>query len=155
MAGFFHMITELHKKNKNRSRNFNLFKACMAGTALAAMADGQFARREDAALEKLTKVVSELKLYGANHTRELFMEFVEKIQKDPEAGREAAMEAVALAKDSPEWAATAIMLAATISESDGVVDVAEQEVVERIGRLLGIDPSTISSLQVDFKDELY
>jgi len=155
MAGFFKLLAEHHKKNKARSRNFELFKACMAGVALAAMADGEFARREDAALKKLMKIVDELKLYGAAHTRETFMGFVNKIQDDPEQGRKEALEAVALAKDDPEWAATAIMLAATISESDGTIDEAEIEVVERLGELLGIDPSTVESLKVDFKDEIF
>ena len=155
MAGFFSMLAEHHKKNKARAQNFELFKAYMAGAALAAMADGEFARREEAALKKLIKIVKELKMYGAAHTRELFMGFIEKIQDDPEEGRAEALEAVAAAKDDPEWAATAIMLAATISESDGIVDAAETEVVERLGELLGIDPATVKSLEIDFRDEIF
>jgi len=155
MAGFFKMLAEHHKKNKARSKNFELFKACMAGAALAAMADGEFARREQAALKKLIGIVDELKLYGAAHTREVFMEFVENIKNDPDQGREQALQAVAVAKDDPEWAATAIMLAATISESDGTIDQAEVEVVERLGELLGIDPLTVETLKIDFKDEIF
>ena len=155
MVGFFKLLAEHHKKNRARAKDFELFKACMAGAALAAMAYGEFARREDAALKKLIKTVDELKLYGATHTRELFMEFVEKMQDDPEQGQENALEAVAAAKDDPAWAATAIMLAATITESDGNVDDAEVEVIERIGELLGIDPATVKSLDIDFKDEIF
>ncbi len=155
MVGFFGLLAEHHKKNKARAQNFELFKACMAGAALAAMADGEFARREEAALKKLMKIVDELKMYGAQHTREVFMGFIEKMQDDPELGRAEALEAVGVARDDPEWAATVIMLAATISESDGLVDAAEHEVVTRLGELVGIDPATVESLKIDFRDEIY
>jgi len=155
MAGIFEIISAYHKKNKARSQSFEQFKACMAGAALTAMADGEFVRREDAALEKLAHVVGELKLFGSQHTREVFMGFLKDIQDDPVKGREKAMQAVAIAKDDPAWAATAVMLAATISEADGVVDDAELDVVNRLTEFLGIEPGTIEALEIDFRDEIF
>jgi len=155
MAGFFGMLKSHYKKNKERSQSFELFKACMAGAALTAMADGEFDRREDAAMKKLIRVVDELKLYGGSHTKALFMEFIEKIEEDGEAGRAEALEAVGAAKDNPEWGATVLMIAATLSEADGELDADEIQTINRLGDILGLDTANIQAMEVDFKDDIY
>jgi len=155
MAGFLGMLKNHYKKNKERSQSYDLFKACMAGAALTAMADGDYDRREEAAMKKLIRVVDELKLYGGAHTKELFMEYIEKIQEDEEAGRAEALEAVAAAKDNPEWGGTVLMIAATLSEADGDLDADEIQTINTLGDILGLDTAQIQAMEVDFKDDIY
>ncbi len=155
MPGFFDILVAHHKKNKERARNYDYFKACMAGAALAAMADDELVRREDATLQKLMKVVSELKLFGQNHGDELFKSFVSDIRENPEKGRAKALEAVSAAKSDEEWMTTLLILAATITEADGALDQVEKDTMVRIGRVLGFDQSMIEAMELDIKDEIY
>lgn len=155
MAGFFDILVAHHKKNKERNRNFDYFKACMAAAALAAMADDELVRREDAAMNKLMKVVAELKLFGKDYGINMFGDYVQAIKDNPEKGRAEALEDVAAAKGDDEWTTTLLMLAATVTESDGTVAEEEKAVLASLANQLGIDPDTVQSMNVDFKDEMY
>ncbi len=155
MAGFFNLLVAHHKKNKERARNYDYFKACMAAAALAAMADDELARKEDAALKKLMKVVAELKLFGRDYGVDMFGRYVEAIKKDPVAGREEALADASAAKGDEEWTATLLMLAATITESDGKLEQSEKKTLEELAGILGIDADTVSGLDVNLSDEIY
>ncbi|NQV98651.1 MAG: tellurite resistance TerB family protein [Rhodospirillales bacterium] len=155
MAGFFDILIAHHKKNKLRDRNFDYFKACMAAAALAAMADDELARREDATLKKLMKVVVELKLFGKDYGIDMFSRYIKQIRDDPVGGRAGALQDVAAAKGDDEWTTTLLMLAATIMESDGSVVQAETDTLASLAILLEIDPKSISALDLDIKDEIY
>ena len=155
MAGFFDMLVSHHKKNKERSRNYDYFKACMAAAALAAMADDELGRKEDAALKKLMKVVAELKLFGRDYGSNMFADYIEAIKKDPAAGRQAALADVSAAKGDTEWTATLLMLAATITESDGRLEESEKQALEELASLLGVDITSVSGLDINLSDEIY
>ena len=155
MAGFFDILVAHHKRNKQRNRDYDYFKACMAASALAAMADDDLARREDAALKKLMKVVADLKLFGKDYGIEMFGSYVKSIRDDPAKGRAKAMADVAAAKGDEEWTTTLLMLAATITESDGTVGQEETEVLTELANVLGIDPDEVSGMSLDIKDEMY
>jgi len=153
--GILNMLVEHHKKNKIRSQNFELFKACIAAGALIAMADDDMVRREQAAFNTMLRAIDKLKIYQTTHGKELFQEFVEKIQKDPDGGRAEAMEAIAAVKENPDWAMTLLMISATMMEADGEIHENELEVIGQIGNMLGIDSSTVESLKIDIKDEIF
>ena len=155
MAGFFDILVAHHKRNKQRNRDYDYFKACMAASALAAMADDELGRREDAALKKLMKVVAELKLFGKDYGIDMFGSYVQAIREDPAKGRAQALEDVAAANGDEEWTTTLLMLAATITESDGSVVQAEQDVMTELADLLGIDPGAVNAMSLDIKDEMY
>jgi len=155
MAGFFNLLVAHHKKNKERARNYDYFKACMAASALAAMADDDLGRKEDASLKKLMKVVAELKLFGRDFGTDMFASYVQAIKDDPDKGRAKAMDDVTGAKGDSEWTTTLLMLAATIIESDGVLEQSEKDTLQELGSVLGIDASTVGALDVNISDEIY
>lgn len=155
MAGFFNLLVAHHKKNKERARNFDYFKACMAAGALAAMADDDLGRKEDASLRKLMKVVTELKLFGKDYGSDMFATYVQAIKDDPAIGRAKAQEDVAAAKGDPEWSTTLLMLAATIIESDGRLEQSEKDTLQELGGVLGVDASAVAAMDLNISDEIY
>ncbi len=155
MAGFFNLLVAHHKKNKERSRTFDYFKACMAAAALAAMADDELARKEEVAVRKLMKVVAELKLFGKNYGTEMFATYVKSIKDDPEAGRAEALAEVSAAKGDAEWTKTLLMLSATIIESDGKLEPSEKHVLRQLADSLEADVDTVKALDLNIRDEIY
>ncbi|MBT6094766.1 MAG: tellurite resistance TerB family protein [Rhodospirillaceae bacterium] len=155
MAGFFDMVISHHKKNKTRAEKYGVFKASMAAAALLAMADGKRDLREDATLKALLKTLEDLKLYRTGDGTGMYSDFIGAIEKDGDAGRAEARDAIAAVKDDPEQAALVAAVCATVIRADGTVDHTEAQEMDQVCALLGLDAETISALDVDARDFIY
>ena len=155
MSGFLGRLVKHHQKNKERSANFDFFKACMGAAAMITMADGRADQREDASLKALFKVLDEFKMYSRRQGEEVYGRFIDAMQKDMDKGRKTALAAIEPVKADPEWAALLVAVCATVSEADGTVAESETAVIEQISRELGLDADTIKAYEVDFYDELH
>lgn len=155
MAGFFDIVISHHKKNKLRAQKYDVFKASMAAAALFAMADGVRDKREDATLKTLLKTLEDLKLYRAGDGTEMYTEYTDALRNNPDEGRENALEAISAIKGDPEQAALVAAICATVIRADGVIHDSETAELESVCNILGLDPATITALDVDARDGVY
>jgi len=154
MSKFLKILIQYHKKNKLRAQQFFFLKACMAASAVVAVADGQACRREALAVTALTKTLDELKIFDSGHGCTVYSEFVEKLGQDPDAGFEAATKAIDAVRDDSELTQLLVMICHTISEADGIVRPEEINAIEHICGLLHIDPESVKALELDPQAEI-
>ncbi len=154
MPSILKILLAHHKKNKERARQFFFLKACMAASAVVAVADGHACRREALAITKVTQILDELKIFDSRHGSEVYSEFLKILEDDPEAGLEAAMKAIDAVRDDVELTQLLVMICRTISEADGIVRPEEIDAIEHICGLLHIEPEGIKALEIDLRSEI-
>ena len=153
MSGILKILLEHHRKNKQRAQQFFFLKACMAASAVVAVADGHACRREALAITKVTKTLDELKIFNSRHGGEVYSEFLKKLEDDPETGLKEAMKAIDAVRDDEQLTQLLVMICHTISEADGIVRPEEVDAIEHICGLLHIGPEGIKALKVNLRDE--
>jgi len=155
MSSLLKILIQHHQKNKQRARQFFFLKACMAASAVVAVADGHACRREALAVTTLTKTLDELKIFDSGHASGVYADFVNMLSKDPEAGLDAAMKAIDAVRGDEELTQLLVMICRTISEADGIVRPQEVDAIEHICGLLHIDPESVKALEINLQAEIY
>jgi tellurite resistance protein len=154
MSGLLKILINHHQKNKLRARQFFFLKACMAASAVVAVADGHACRREALAVKVLTNVLDELKVFDTKHGAEVYSEYLKKLDNDPDQGFKDAMKAIDGVRGDGELTQLLVMICRTISEADGIVRPEEIDAIDHICGLLHIDPETVKALEIDVHAEL-
>ena len=154
MSKLLKILIQHHKKNKLRAQQFFFLKACMAASAVVAVADGHACRREALAVTVITKTLDELKIFDSRHGSGVYSDFVKKLDEDSEAGLAAAMKAIDAVRDDDELTQLLVMICCTISEADGIVRPEEINAIEHICGVLHIDPESVKALEIDLRAEI-
>jgi len=154
MAELLKILVEHHRKNKLRSKQFFFLKACMAASAVVAVADGHACRREQKAVVSLTKTLDELKIFDTAHAREVYAGFLAQLSDDPDVGLALAMKAIDAVRDDSELTQLLVMMCQAVSEADGIVCPEEIDVIDHICGLLHIEPGVVRALDIGLKTEI-
>jgi len=153
MSSYLQILINYQKKNKQRYRQYSVLKACMAASAVVAVADGHACQRENQTVVSLTKTLDKLKLFDPGHGSEIYQKFIAKLSENPTAGLDAAMEAIDAVRKDEELAQFLVMMCHTISEADGVVKPEETNAIEHICGLLRINPGMVKAREIDLRAE--
>jgi len=154
MPNFLSILIKYHHKNNQRAREFFFLKACMAASAVVAVADGFACQREALAVKTVMNTLDELKIFDSKHGSEIYRDFLKQLEKDPEAGLAAAMKCIEGVKDDDNLTLLLVMICQTISEADGIVRPEEVDAIDHICGLLHVESSKIKALEVDFRAEI-
>ena len=124
-----------------RFRNRDFLKATMAASALLAMTDGEVTLPEQLARDYLLDNVRELKLYDVHKAVDLFREYVEAIQADPDAATEKIFKMVSKFTKDRDHAIVLVRASILIAKSDRPLGESEKEVIAKICRVLSLNTS--------------
>ena len=111
----FRTARETLRNGLSRIRNRQFLDATMAATALVATADGEVAFSELIALDKVLESVQDLQIYDPHIAVEIYRNFADAIVENADAGRIAAMAAVAKIDRDHEAAELIIRVAVAIA----------------------------------------
>ncbi len=126
----------------------------MASAAAIAISDGYACRRESLATTSLIKILDGLNLFDPRQGLEIYNEYVENIQKDPERGRAEVTKALKPVLDDVELTQLLVSICHTISEADGVIRDEEVDAIEEICQFLSIEPKAVKAVEIDMRDRL-
>ena len=109
----------------------------MAAAALVATADGAVSLGHRHRLDEVLANVPALRAFDVHLAGDLFRDFAERIQAQPEIGRKLALKAVAGLKGQGEEARLLVRIACTLAQADGGCSEAGIAAVREIAQALG------------------
>lgn len=139
MFGFKRKAKEI-QKGMIKADNRKLLKAVVGSGIWISAADGTIDDKEVAKLEKAISTNQHLKVYGAETTSTV-TEFEELFTNSIRAGRlevRKLLEAIASDRDEAELVLIVVL---DVAEANGEVGEEEQNVINEIAKLLGLDAS--------------
>ena len=134
----FRTARETLRNGLSRIRNRQFLDATMAATALVATADGEVAFSELIALDKVLESVQDLQIYDPHIAVEIYRNFADAIVENADAGRIAAMAAVAKIERDHEPAELIIRVAVAIAKADGELSPLEARAIGDLCSTLGV-----------------
>jgi len=154
MANFLSILIKYHHKNNVRAKNFYFLKACMAASAVVAVADGFACQREALAAKTVAKTLDKLKIFEPKHATDVYKDFLKQLDKNPDAAFAAAMKCIEEVRDDDDLTLLLVMICKTISEADGIVRPEEVDAIDHICGLLHVDAEKIKALEVNLRAEM-
>ncbi|MCW2244848.1 tellurite resistance protein [Azospirillum fermentarium] len=110
--------------------------------ALVASADGPGAGRvtrgEATETLGLVRQLANLRRLGMEHARTRFEDTVDRLEREGEPARTVLLDRLAALSDRPEHARLLLHVAGAVAAVDGQVSGAEQEMLDRLARTLGL-----------------
>jgi len=141
MSAFIAEIAKTLTNEVERFRNRDFLKATMAAGALLAMADGEVTLPEQLARDYILENVRELKLYDVHTAVDLFRDYVEAIQADPDAATEKIFKIVSKFTKDKDHAIVLVRASILIAKSDSRLSESEKKVIGKICRALNLNTS--------------
>jgi tellurite resistance protein len=121
-----------------RIKDRTLLEGAMATAALVALADHRLSIEESIAIKGVLESARLLKIYDPNLALTLYTRHVDALRDDPAAGKQAALEAVALCADDMDAAELVIHVGVAIAKADRIFKQVELEAIEEICETVGI-----------------
>jgi|APSaa5957512493_1039668.scaffolds.fasta_scaffold66014_2 tellurite resistance protein TerB len=143
MADLFAQVRAVFADHIERFRNRDFFEATMAAAAFVSMADGTVNLTEANIVDQALEAVHELKIYDPHDAVDLYHDYIEKLQTDPDDAQDNIFETVSKIAGDDQAAHVLIKICVAIGESDGDFISEEKLAVRRIAVCLGLDPAEI------------
>ena len=122
-------------------KNKDFLNACMAGSVLVAMADGEISSQEKQKMIRFIEHYETFSVFSSKETIESFQNFLTAIEFDKDLGEAKAFEAIHKMKNNDEAARLIVRLIIAIAGADGNFDESEKKIVRRIIEELNQKPA--------------
>ena len=149
MAKLFEVAKLALNEQLQRYRNKPFLEAMMAATAFLAFADEKVLLSERLALDYILVNVKQLKLFDVHKAVNMFCDYGETIKNDYDLGKEKVFKAVTKFSGDKEKASLIIRACILIAKADGHFSDEEQEVVNELCRVLGMDSSEVCIIETE------
>ena len=118
----------------------------MATGALVALADEHLDIEESFMVQTMVVNAEALKLHDLELATAIFIRYVASLQSDPEAGREAALKAIAMCREDIEAAEVIIRVGIAVAKADSQLSRFEIDTIEQICARLEISGLDVAGL---------
>ncbi len=149
MAKLFEAARLALNEQLQRYRNKPFLEAMMAATALLALADDKVQLSERLALDYILENVKQLKLFDVHKAVNMFCDYGELLKNDYNLGKEKVFKAVAKFSGDKEKASLIIRACVLIAKADGKFSDEEQEVVNELCGVLGMESSEVCVIEAE------
>lgn len=117
-----------------------LLEAAMAAAALVSMADDDLRLSEELALDAVLERMRSLEVFDAHTAVDLHRQFSEAIARDPDGGREHALETIGRFGGGEDDRLSVLYVAAVLARADLDLSAAEEAMLVRICDRLELEP---------------
>jgi len=146
MANWIRTLLDNIGEEIARRRNRPFLEASMAACALVATADGEITFSERSRLDEMVKSLDQLESFDPHEAVELFNQFAEPIAGSPEdiaEARRRARETVGRVASDSRLARLIARMGVAMSRADGHISPPELAEIDRICKILDLDPSVL------------
>ena len=152
MAKLFEAAKLALNEQLRRYRNKPFLEAMMAATAFLALADEKILLSERLALDYILENVKQLKLFDVHKAVNMFCDYGEMIKNDYDLGKEKVFKAVTKFSGDTEKASLIIRACVLIAKADGHFSEEEQEVVNELCQVLGMESSEVCIIETEAEE---
>lgn len=131
------------RREVDRFQNRSFLEALMAVSALAAMADGEYALAEKYRAEELLAEIPIFEVFDCSEAMEILDDDVFALRSERDAATRELHARVAAFAGDPDRARTLLRAAHAIIAADGVITPAERAEFERLAQILNQDPGSL------------
>ena len=153
MAKLFQTAKLALNEQLQRYRNKPFLEAMMAATAFLALADEKVLLSERLALDYILENVKQLKVFDVHKAVNMFCDYGETIKNDYDLGKEKVFKAVSKVSNNKEKASLLVRACVLIAKADGHFSDEEQEVVNELCRVLGMETSEVCFIESETEGE--
>lgn len=138
MSGLFANLMQGLQNQAERHRNRPFMEATMAACALVATADGTVSFSERHRIDQILERLDQLRVFDPHEAMNVFDDFIQELQDNPEAGRRAALQRLAKVAEDKDSSRLMVRICCAVSEADGNFSAAERRQIEAVCRALGL-----------------
>lgn len=138
MSGLFANLMQGLQNQAERHRNRPFMEATMAACALVATADGTVSFSERHRIDQILERLDQLRVFDPHEAMNVFDDFIQELQDNPEAGRRAALQRLAKVAEDKDSSRLMVRICCAVSEADGDFSTAERRQIEAVCRALGL-----------------
>jgi len=153
MPGLLHALSQGIHTQLERRHNLPFLKACMAASAVVAIADGVIAFSQRVRVDQVLETLEALKVFDPHKGVDLFNHYADAILADPKSGRAEAVKAITQMADNPDISRLLIRACRAISEANGEIKLVEKIELISLCSLLGVEPSDCG-LDPDYREAI-
>ena len=141
MSSIFRAARETLAQELERFRNRHFLEACMAASALVALADGEVNISELNTIDQVLETVHQLKIYDPHVAVDIYRDYIDGLREDGEETRRRALRAVERLTGDAEAARLIIRVCVAIGKSDDDFSPPEQDLILDLCAILNIPPA--------------
>ena len=145
MAGFLSGLTATFKEGLEKFRQREFMEACMAASALVAMADREVRLSERVALDGVLANVEQLKVFDPVTAVNVHRAFVSDLSRDYDGTKQRLLDLLIKQAVNYEDAELMVKVGLAIAKADNDYSDQEAEVLEEICRCLNVPLSAIEA----------
>jgi len=124
-----------------RFRNRHFLEACMAASALVAMADGEVNFSELATIDQVLETVQQLRIYDPHTAVNIYRDYIDHLREDEKEARRQAFQAVERLAGDEDGARLVIRVCVAIGKADDDFNAPEKEMILDLCATLAIPPT--------------
>ena len=152
MAKLFEAAKLALNEQLQRYRNKPFLEAMMAATAFLALAHDKVLLSERLALDYILANIKELRLFDVHKAVNMFSDYGEAIKNDYDSGKEKVFKAVTKFSGDKAKGSLIIRACVLIAKADGHFSEAEQQAVDELCRVLGVDASEVCMIEAEAEE---